>query len=203
MTLGQRFARLVTDLVTRFPWLWAVFRRPLTRMFDRIAPTWDERRAGTAGIPLEAALERVRAEPLRVLDLGTGTGIGARALAVRWPQAGITGVDVSRKMIEEARSRAISERERYVVADASALPFADGTFDLVAMLNMIPFYDEVARVTAPAGTIVMAFSRGEQTPIWVPFDRLREELAKRGFGGFEEIGAGSGKALLAIRGVVP
>jgi len=138
-----------------------------------------------------------------VLDLGTGTGIGARALAVRWPQAGITGVDVSRKMIEEARSRATSERERYVVADASALPFADGTFDLVAMLNMIPFYDEVARVTAPAGTIVMAFSRGEQTPIWVPFDRLREELAKRGFGGFEEIGAGSGKALLAIRGVVP
>jgi len=199
VTLGQRFARLVTDLVTRFPWLWAVFRRPLTRMFDRIAPTWDERRAGTAGIPLEAALERVRAEPLRVLDLGTGTGIGARALAVRWPQAGITGVDVSRKMIEEARSRATSERERYVVADASALPFADGTFDLVAMLNMIPFFDEIARVTAPRGYVAVAFSRGAQTPIWVPLDRVRTELERRGFSHVANFSAGAGVALLAQR----
>jgi ubiquinone/menaquinone biosynthesis C-methylase UbiE len=199
VTLGQRFARLVTDLVTRFPWLWAVFRRPLTRMFDRIAPTWDERRAATAGKPLEAALELVRAEPVRVLDLGTGTGIGARALAARWPHAGITGVDVSQKMIEEAQARATSERERYVVADASELPFADASFDLVAMLNMIPFYDELARVAARDATVVIAFSRGEETPIWVAFDRLREELRKRGFGGFEEVAAGSGKALLAIR----
>jgi ubiquinone/menaquinone biosynthesis C-methylase UbiE len=199
VTLGQRFARLVTVVVTRLPWLWVVFRRPLTRMFDRIAPTWDEGRAETSGVPLEAALERVGTEPLRVLDLGTGTGIGARALAARWPQAGITGVDMSPKMVEEARARATSERERYLVGDASALPFADASFDLVAMLNMIPFYDEIARVTAPGGTLVMAYSRGEETPIWVPFERLREELGRRGFGRFEEVSAGSGKAVLAIR----
>jgi murein DD-endopeptidase MepM/ murein hydrolase activator NlpD len=45
----------------------------------------------------------------------------------------------------------------------------------------------------------MAYSRGEQTPIWVPFGRLREELGSRGFGRFEEVSAGSGKAILAIR----
>lgn len=199
MTLGQRFARLVTDLVSRQPWLWVFFRRPLTRMFDRIAPCWDERRAATAGLPLEIALEHVTTTPVRVLDLGTGTGIAARALAARWPHAGITGVDVSPKMIEEAQARASSDRERYLVADASALPFADGSFDLVAMLNMIPFYDELARVTAPGGMVVMAFSRGEETPIWVPFERVRPELERRGFHSLQEIAAGSGKAFLAIR----
>ena len=44
MTLGQRFARLVTDVVVRFPALWRLFRGPLTRNFDRLAPTWDELR---------------------------------------------------------------------------------------------------------------------------------------------------------------
>lgn len=199
MTIGQRFARLVTDLVSRQPWLWRFFRRPLTRMFDRIAPSWDARRAGTAGVPLEIALEQVGTSPVRVLDLGTGTGIGARALAARWPEAGITAVDVSPKMIEEAQARATTERERYLVADASALPFADASFDLVAMLNMIPFYDEIARVTAPGGTVVMVYSRGDETPIWVPFERVRPELERRGFHSQQEIAAGSGKAFLAIR----
>jgi malonyl-CoA O-methyltransferase len=203
MTLGQRFARLVTNVVSRLPWLWVLFRRPLARMFDRMAPTWDGSRVTPQHLaPLEAALALVGDAPQRILDLGTGTGGAARVLAARWPEAGVTGVDLSAEMIREAQARATSERERYVAADASSLPFADGAFDLVVLLNMIPFYDELARVTAPGGTVVLAFSRGEQTPIWVPFDRSRAELQRRGFGGFREAAAGSGKSLLAVRGEV-
>jgi ubiquinone/menaquinone biosynthesis C-methylase UbiE len=201
MTLGQRFARLVTNVVSRLPWLWVLFRRPLARMFDRMAPTWDTTRVTPQHLaPLESALELVGVAPQRILDIGTGTGGAARALAARWPEAGVTGVDFSPEMIREAQARATSVRERYVAADATALPFADEAFDLVTLLNMIPFYDELARVTAPGGTVVLAFSRGEQTPIWVPFDRSRSELRRRGFGSFREVAAGSGKSLLAVRG---
>ena len=136
--------------------------------------------------------------PARVADLGCGTG----TLSVLLADEGyaVDGVDFSPEMVREAQSRATSERERYVAADASALPFADEAFDLVTLLNMIPFYDELARVTARGGTVVLAYSRGAQTPIWVPFDRSGGGLQRRGFAGFREVVAGSGKSLLAVRG---
>jgi ubiquinone/menaquinone biosynthesis C-methylase UbiE len=132
--------------------------------------------------------------------VATGTGAAARAAAARWPDAEVVGVDLSPGMVDEARARASGERERYDVADASALPFADGQFDLVVLLNAIPFFDELARVTARGGRVVVAFSRGAETPIWVPLDRVRAELERRGFGRFEE--PAPGRTLLAVKGIV-
>jgi ubiquinone/menaquinone biosynthesis C-methylase UbiE len=201
--LGPRFARAVTRVVVRQPRLWALFRRPVARMFDRAAPEWDATRVRPQHLaPLEAALADV-ATPRTILDLGTGSGAAARYLAQRWPEASVTGVDVSRRMIDEAQGRATSDRERYVVGDGAALPFPDGSFDLVALVNMIPFFDELARVLVPRGTVVIAFSRGSTTPIFVPERRLRAELARRGFADFAGFAAGAGTALLAVKGDRP
>ena len=201
MTFGQRFARLVTNVVVRFPVLWRAFRRPLTRSFDRLAPSWDTLRVTERYLsPLAAALDAVEPAPARVLDVGTGTGGGARLAAGRWPEAEIVGVDVSAGMVSEARERATSEREHYDVADASALPFPAGSFDLVTLVNMIPFFDELARVTAPAGAIAIAYTRGAGTPIYVPFARVDAELRRRGFSQLAHFSAGDGISLLARRG---
>jgi ubiquinone/menaquinone biosynthesis C-methylase UbiE len=198
VTLGQRFARLVTDLVTRFPVLWRVFRGPLRRNFDRLAPTWDSLRVTERYLsPMQTALAAVEPPPARILDVGTGTGGGARLSAARWPGAEIVGVDLSAAMIAEARTRATSEHERYEVADASALPFPGGSFDLVTLVNMIPFYDELARVTAPQGAVAIAFTRGAGTPIYVPFERVDAELRRRGFSEISHFEAGDGISLLA------
>ena len=62
---------------------------------------------------------------------------------------------------------------------------------------MIPFFDELARVTAPGGTVVFSFSVGPDTPIYVPPDVLRRELSKRGFTDFADFAAGTGTALTA------
>ena len=62
---------------------------------------------------------------------------------------------------------------------------------------MIPFFDELARVIAPDGHLVVAFTGGSGTPIYVPPERLRHELGRRGFAEFAEVSAGRGTALLA------
>jgi len=196
----RRFARLATRLVVARPGLWRVVRRPLTRVFDAIAPSWDDLRVTPQHLaPLDAALAALPGAPARALDLGTGTGGGARLIAARFPEASVVGADFSAAMIREARTRATGDRERYEVADATALPYEDGAFDLVAQLNMIPVFDEVARVTAPGGHVAMAFSRGPQTPIWVPLERIQAELERRGFTHVANFSAGAGLALLARR----
>ena len=41
MTRGQRFARVVTDIVVRWPALWRILRRPMRAQFDKLAPAWE------------------------------------------------------------------------------------------------------------------------------------------------------------------
>ena len=43
MTAGQRFVRLVTDVVVRVPFAWRLFRGTMTRSFDKLAPEWEGR----------------------------------------------------------------------------------------------------------------------------------------------------------------
>ena len=152
--------------------------------------------------PLAAALDRLQLEPGRILDLGTGTGKAARLAAERFPEADVVGVDLAPAMIEQARGLLPAElagRVRFDVADASKLPFQDGAFDLVVLLNMIPFFEELARVTAPGGTAVFAAVSGSSTPIWTPPETLRARLEPLGFADFEELEEGAGTAFLARR----
>jgi SAM-dependent methyltransferase len=203
VNVGQRYARFVTTTVVRTPGLWWLFRGPMRRMFDRVAPEWEGTRTNPVRLaPALAAFAALPQAPLTVLDIGTGTGAVARAAAATFPDAEVTGVDVSVEMIAEARRHAASTRERYEVGDASALSFEDGSFDLVVLNNMIPFFDELARVTRPGGHVAVAFGIGPRTPIFVPLDRVRSELERRGFGDVEEFEAGQGMALLARRMVV-
>jgi ubiquinone/menaquinone biosynthesis C-methylase UbiE len=115
----------------------------------------------------------------------------------RFPEAQVTGVDVSPGMIEEARGRV--PPASFEVGDASHLPFGDGSFDLVTHTNMIPFLDEVARVLRPGGWTVFAYTNGVDTPIYVRPELLRQELDRRGFADFADIAVGRGTAVLARR----
>lgn len=197
MTWAQRFARLVTDVVVRVPALWPALRPLLTRLFDRIAPQWDAMASHERTIALEAALERVPGEPRTALDLGTGTGDGAIAIARRWPEADVRGVDVSSRMVEEAQRKA--PELRFEVGDGRRLEVPDGAFDLVALNNVIPFFDELGRIVAPGGHLVLAWSRGADTPIYVEPSRVRRGLARAGFEVVEEVAAGPGTAIVARR----
>ena len=98
-------------------------------------------------------------------------------------------------MIEEARRKLPPElagRVRFEVGDASALACPDGEFDLVVLSNMIPFFDELARVVAPGGTLVLSFSRGAETPIYVAPERLRRRARQSGLHGICGVFGGAG-----------
>ena len=139
----------------------------------------------------------------RVLDLGTGTGAGAFAIARQFPEAAVVGADLAERMLAEARRKTppeLRDRVAFEPADASALPYADGSFQLVAHANMIPFFDELARVVAPGGHALFAFSGGPTTPIYVAPEKLKEELAARGFTEFADLAAGRGNGVLARKG---
>jgi len=158
--LPVRFmGKAISQVVFRVPALWPVLRGPSRRFWDRAAGGWAERVTPERTRALAAACERLDGAPARILELGTGTGAGARMLAERFPGASIDAVDLSPEMIETARSSS-PERIRFAVADASALPFDDGAFDLVAQLNMPLFPGELARVVRPGGHVVVASSLG-------------------------------------------
>jgi SAM-dependent methyltransferase len=199
VTLGQRLARFTTDVVVRRPVLWRLFRGPLRRMFDRIAPRWDTMRSPAGLAAFELALEEVQ-PPRRVLDLGTGTGSAALVLARWFPEAEIVGVDLSPRMIDEAQRKLPPElagRVRFEVGDAEHLPYEDGSFDLVTLANAIPFFDELARLVAPGGAVLFSASLGAGTPIYVPPERLEAELRRRGFAEFAQFSAPPASALFA------
>ncbi len=72
-----------------------------------------------------------------ILDVGTGTGRAALALAVRG--ARVTGVDASREMLAVASRRASAAgiEVTFAEGDAHALGFPDASFDAVVCLRVL------------------------------------------------------------------
>jgi SAM-dependent methyltransferase len=201
--LGQKFARFTTDAVLRSPRLWRLFRPVMRKQFDAVAGTWDDMRTPDHLASYDRALEAVEPAPGQALDLGTGTGQGAFAIARSFPSARVVGVDVAERMLAEAERKTppdLKARITFERGDASSLPYPDGSFDLVSHANMIPFFDELERVVAPGGQVLFAFSAGASTPIYVAPERLRAELGRRGFTDFADFDGGQGTALLARKG---
>ncbi len=102
-----------------------------------------------------------------VLDVGCGTGVVARDLAQRVGHQGrVVGVDPSERLIEVAMRRmeegGLKGRIEFRSADGAALPFPDGSFDLVvasAVFGHIPngmeVLAEMVRVARSGGTVVV------------------------------------------------
>ena len=166
--------RAINNAVVRAPWLWPLMRGPVRRFFSDRASIWDQR-TGAGSVahlePLAAAVLHVSPAPERILDIGCGTGEGTLFLAREFPQARVRGVDLSEEMIHAAVAKVGLDPEGRVafkVGDASSLPYAEDSFDLVAMLNMPPFFAEMERVLRPGGQVIVASSRGPETAVLHP-----------------------------------
>ena len=67
-----------------------------------------------------------------ILDIGSGAGqVLAHLLKYSNRKTHITGIDLSRTMLERAKKRIKSDRPRLIVGDLVRLPFSNQTFDCV------------------------------------------------------------------------
>ncbi|MBL8701855.1 MAG: class I SAM-dependent methyltransferase [Alphaproteobacteria bacterium] len=94
----------------------------------------------------------------RVLDIGCGRGIVARAVAAARPKANIVGVDIDARNIAAATAGPTPENLRFVVGDATAaLP--EGEFDVVILSNVLEHLDDrpgfLRKIVAATGAHVV------------------------------------------------
>lgn len=124
----------------------------VAREFDRAAKRYDDsvvvrsyqRRAQLL------AIDRLRIEPgMHILDLGCGTGKGSLDIAARLDETGrVVGLDLSEKMIEQARKHLVEAGHRNVdfhAGSASSLAY-DGEFDGVLSTNAFHHFADKAGI---------------------------------------------------------
>ncbi|GAB1341855.1 bifunctional demethylmenaquinone methyltransferase/2-methoxy-6-polyprenyl-1,4-benzoquinol methylase UbiE [Gemmatimonas sp.] len=165
----------------------------VTPMFDIIAPRYDRfTRWFSFGMDAQWKREAIdavresarRLRPVqRALDLATGTGDLAVALARLWPGVRVQALDASPRMIEQA-ARRLSTRDADLadvvapmVGDMMALPQADASVDVVTAsyaVRNVPdarvAVREMARVLRPGGVLVtLDFYRPAFAPWRVAF----------------------------------
>ena len=111
-------------------------------MFDNIAPTYDKLNHILSFSIDKMWRRRVvrlvrRLQPLRIMDLATGTGDLAIKMAKRIPEARIMGVDLSEKMLavaaEKVRRQGLDDHIALYQGDAEQLDVADGLLDVVTV----------------------------------------------------------------------
>ncbi len=158
---------------------------------------WRRLLAAILGDPLHAGVPR-----LRVLDVGTGTGVVALIAAELGHE--VTGLDASPAMLERARGKA---RERglavdWRLGDAEALPVDLGTFDAVVARQVLWTLPHPARALAawrdalrPGGLVAILDGWWEPWPRPIrPLVRLVEWVARLVEGRLGRGGSGTGRS---------
>jgi ubiquinone/menaquinone biosynthesis C-methylase UbiE len=143
------------------PDVWSTFSDLDAAAQERLAGVLETRGAD----PRQRAMRRIFLadipfpENAHVLEVGCGTGVLTRALA-REPSVGtVVGVDVAPALLSKAREMAADlANATFLEADARALPFDDGAFDVIVFdstLTHVPGPEhalaEAFRVVRPSG----------------------------------------------------
>jgi ubiquinone/menaquinone biosynthesis C-methylase UbiE len=110
----------------------------------------------------------------RILDVGSGAGqIVRHLLKYADSDASITGIDLSPEMLRRANARMKSSRPKFLSADLSHLPFADGAFDCITCGYVLehlpsakPGLAELARVLTPGGRILLLTTEDSFSGAW-------------------------------------
>jgi phosphatidylethanolamine/phosphatidyl-N-methylethanolamine N-methyltransferase len=152
-----------SDVATRALSVTAVETDFVAGVYEKLASVYDYIFGPTLHPGRLRALEHMAIAPGdRVLEVGVGTGIN---LTLYPRECSVTGIDLSDSMLEKAHERVAKNglaNVRVLQMDASALTFADDSFDIVYapyLVSVVPDPVRVAmemrRVCRPGGRIVI------------------------------------------------
>lgn len=168
--------------------------------FDPVADRYDDTRGYPAQVAKRIAAGMMSVGPLAPGDdlLEIGIGTGRIALPLLSEGINVTGVDISPLMVERLRANLAQWQDdeperrwgrlRLEMADMTALPFADDSFDAavaVHVLHLVPEWrkalDEVLRVIRPGGVLLVGQDvHSGSSPNSVIQDEWREIVARLG-----------------------
>ncbi|WP_354080170.1 methyltransferase domain-containing protein [Constrictibacter sp. MBR-5] len=106
----------------------------------------------------------------RVLEIGFGPGVALKRLSGLVTKGRIAGVDVSTRMMAQAKARNAAAIRRGRVelhrGVAESLPFAEASFEKVLAVNSVQVWSdaaaglaEVRRILVPGGQVALCFTR--------------------------------------------
>lgn len=140
----------------------------MRQAFERAASSYDVAAVLQREIS-QRLLERlnyINLEPIRILDVGAGTGISLTGLKQHYPAANIYALDIARPMLLEARKKQgwwqrLRRPVKLITGDAEALPLADASIDLLFSnltlqwcLDLEQTFKEFKRVLKPGGLLM-------------------------------------------------
>ncbi len=152
--------------------------------FERAASGYDRAAALQRAVREELLLRLgpIRLRPRRIVDLGSGTGHGALALARRYRPAEVIAVDFAQAMLGQLRAqRRWFSRTRALCADIEHLPLADACADMVFSnltlqwcVDLQGTFAEIRRVLRPGGLLMFTTfgpdTLGELRAAWAAAD---------------------------------
>lgn len=204
-----------------------VNRQHLKQHFSHAAPSYDDAAIlqKTVAERIDERLELTTVDVSRIADIGAGTGLLTEKLLQRYPHAELFAVDLSETMLQHSKSRLQIERFAalkplnkilpkfnqklgaiLINADAFALPFADGSLDMITSNLMLQWCDdldavfsEFRRVLRPEGLIMfttfgpdtlkelrqawqMADAENEHVNHFIDMHDIGDALIRAGFG---------------------
>jgi phosphatidylethanolamine/phosphatidyl-N-methylethanolamine N-methyltransferase len=153
--------------------------------YSRWAPIYDRTFGTVTEIGRRRAVDYINTRPGSVLEVGVGTGL---SLDRYGPGIEVTGIDLSREMLDKAISKVerlnlVRVRELRQM-DARSLAFPDGHFDTVTamhVLSVVPEPErvmaEIARVCKPGGKVVITNHFAREKGVLSEVERLFAPLA--------------------------
>ena len=133
-------------------------KRRIQAFFDERAANWHEHMGPEHPERLARIVSELDVAPgSRLLDVGAGNGVLLPLLA---PVARlVVALDVSAKMLVEARQRAHVPQAAYLQADALDLPLPSRCFDMVICNSCFPHFDDQRRATGEMARVLRSGGR--------------------------------------------
>lgn len=153
------------------------YKNLTVKEFTQAAEIYESDKAGIYEMCKEdypyIASELDKEEYQDLLDCGCGTGPMISLLYEKNPNKHYTGLDITPKMIEVAKSKGL-KGVNWIVGDCENLPFESDLFDVVICSNSFhhypnpqDFFNSVKRVLRPGGRLILQDYTASKVVLWI------------------------------------